>query len=424
MRKILTVIVLLLAASWLTAQSLPMMKSLPDLPFAHLEHNRIVYPGDSMAMERFFQKMDSVVFFGKGNLSILHLGDSHLQAGISTQRLRDNLLSIAPNLMGGQFYAFPFAAGKTNNPAFYMVSATGEWQYCRNAVRRPEDKRMGLAGAAVTTTDPRATISIISRERTRTALSPTFLFNKVTLVGFAESGKAVPVVSHRGNRLRGSFDEAQSAYVFNLPDFTDTLNSCFDTLQGSFTIQGVLLENGMDGISLQGNGVNGASVPSYLRCADFERDLSLIRPDLVILAIGTNDAIEADFSPAEFKRNYNRLIEIIHRVNPDCALLFVTNNDCYRRKKGRRRASYEVNNNSPAATLAFMELATAHHAGVWNLFDIMGGLRSMQAWENAGLAQRDKVHFTKEGYELVGDLMYNALMQRYIEHLRANARKE
>ena len=71
-----------------------------------------------------------------------------------------------------------------------------------------------------------------------------------------------------------------------------------------------------------------------------------------------------------------------------------------------------------------MELATAHHAGVWNLFDIMGGLRSMQAWENAGLAQHDKVHFTKEGYELVGDLMYNALMERYIEHLRANVRKE
>lgn len=424
MKKILIAIALLFSVHWLVAQSLPMLRPLPDLPFAHLDRNHIVYPGDSLAMERFFQKMDSVVFFGKGNLSILHLGDSHLQAGISTQRLRDNLLSIAPDLIGGQFWAFPFTAGKTNNPAFYMVTSTGEWLYCRNAVRRSDDKRMGLAGAAVTTTDPRATISIVSRERTRTALSPTFLFNKVTLVGFAESGKAVPVVNHRGQHLRGSYDVAQSAYVFNLPDFTDTLNICFDTLQGSFTLQGVLLENGMDGISLHGNGVNGASVPSYLRCPDFERDLRLLHPDLVILALGTNDAIEREFSPAEFKRNYNRLIDIIHRVNPDCALLFVTNNDCCRSKKSRRRTTYEVNNNSPAAVQAFMELAEAHNAGVWNLFDIMGGLRSIYNWENAGLAKADKVHFTKEGYELVGDLMYNALMERYIEHLKAMARKE
>lgn len=424
MKKILIIIGLLLVAPWLAAQSLPILRPLPDLTFARLERNHIVYPSDSLAMEHFFQKMDSVVFFGKGNLSILHLGDSHLQAGISTQRLRDNLLSIAPDLMGGQFWAFPFTAGKTNNPSFYIVSATGEWQYCRNAVRRPEDKRMGLAGAAVTTSDPHATISIVSRERTLTALSPTFLFNKVTLIGFAESGRAVPVVSYHGDRLRGSYDEAQSAYVFDLPGYTDTLNICFESLQGSYTLQGVLLENGMDGISLHGNGVNGASVPSYLRCADFERDLRLIRPDLVILAIGTNDAIEIEFNPAEFKRNYNRLIDIIHRVNPDCALLFVTNNDCYRRQKGRRRSTYEVNSNSPAAIQAFMELAEAHHAGVWNLYDIMGGLRSMQAWENAGLAKQDKIHFTKEGYELVGDMMYNALMERYIEHLKANARKE
>ena len=424
MRKILTVIVLLLAASWLTAQSLPMMKSLPDLPFAHLERNRIVYPSDSLAMERFFQKMDSVVFFGKGNISILHLGDSHLQAGISTQRLRDNLLSIAPNLMGGQFCAFPFTAGKTNNPAFYMVSATGEWQYCRNAVRRPEDKRMGLAGAAVTTTDPRATISIISRERTRTALSPTFLFNKVTLVGFAESGKAVPVVNHRGSRLRGSFDEAQSAYVFNLPDFTDTLNIQFESIQDEFTLTGILLENGLPGISVHGIGVNGASLPSYLRCDDFERDLALVKPDLVVFGIGINDAAGQDFDKETFKRNYKELIRIIRNVNPDCALLFVTNNDSYKSIRIKRRTyRYEVNPNGVLVEEAFMELGKELNAAVWDQFDIMGGLRSMQDWEKAGLAQADKIHFTNQGYKLIGDLLYNALIDRYIEHVQLNAKR-
>jgi hypothetical protein len=106
------------------------------LPFARLGRNHIRYPGDSLVLEGFFQKMDSVVFLGKGKLNILHLGDSHIQAGVSTQQFRDDLLEIAPGLMGGQYFLFPYSAGKTNNPSHYKVSSTGEWSYCRNAVYR------------------------------------------------------------------------------------------------------------------------------------------------------------------------------------------------------------------------------------------------------------------------------------------------
>ena len=42
----------------------------------------------------------------------------------------------------------------------------------------------------------------------------------------------------------------------------------------------------------------------------------------------------------------------------------------------------------------------------------------MKKWEAAGLAKLDKIHFTEEGYALVGDLLYNALMGKYVEHLR------
>lgn len=33
----------------------------------------------------------------------------------------------------------------------------------------------------------------------------------------------------------------------------------------------------------------------------------------------------------------------------------------------------------------------------------------MQKWQNAKLAQADKVHFTRAGYQLMGDLFYEAL---------------
>ena len=136
MRQWLVYIGLMLVCRMLVAQDLPLVKAVPNYDFAHFEHNQIQYPGDSRAMERFFQKMDSVIFLGEGNVSIMHIGGSHVQAGVFTQQFRDNLLSISDDLIGGQNFVFPFTAGGTNNPSHYIVRSTGNWSYCRNAVRR------------------------------------------------------------------------------------------------------------------------------------------------------------------------------------------------------------------------------------------------------------------------------------------------
>ncbi len=421
MKKLLTAIGLLFAFVSTHAQTEPLLKSIEDLEFARFDRNRILYPGDSLAMERFFTKLDSVLFLGTGNISIMHIGGSHVQAGVFTQQFRNNLLSISTDLIGGQNFVFPFAAGGTNNPSHFCVSSTGSWEYSRNAVLKETDKRMGLAGAAISTTDAGASVSIVSRERRPTPLSPVFEFNKVTLVGFSETGNVTPVIGYKGDTVKGSFNDYQSTYTFKLPAFTDSICIFFETMPSEFTLQGVLLENGMPGISVHGVGVNGASVPSYLRCDDFERDLNLIRPDLIIFGIGINDAAEKDFDASMFKKNYDELIHVIKRVNPDCALLFVTNNDSYKRVRVKRKTRYEVNLNGRIAEKAFLEMGKQYNAAVWNQFDIMGGLRSMKNWEKAGLAQRDKVHFTSSGYKLVGDLLYNALISRYIEHVKSTA---
>ena len=420
MKKGLIFIELLLVSLVAKAQEKPLMRSIPNCDFAHFERNHLIIPGDSTALERFFSKMDSVIFLGEGNVSIMHIGGSHVQAGVFTQQFRDDLLSISTDLIGGQNFVFPFTAGKTNNPSHFMVSYTGEWTYCRNAVRRETDKRMGLAGAAVTTTDSIASISIISRERYPSDLTPNFDFNKVTVIGFSETENVEPVVSYDGAVLQGDYDEWQSTYTFQLPDFTDSICICFDSMAGEFTLTGVLLENSMTGISVHGVGVNGASVPSYLRCDDFERDLELIRPDLIIFGIGINDAAEKDFEKETFKQNYGELISIMQRVNPDCALLFVTNNDSFKRIKKKK---YEVNPNGKIVQQAFKEMAEDYGAAVWDQFDVMGGLRSMQDWEKAGWAQKDKVHFTREGYRLMGDLLYNALIESYMQHVKQNAKR-
>ncbi len=424
MKKLALFIGLFSASIGLFGQTDIRLRPLPDYPFTHFNRNHLIFPsGDSTSMEFFFTKLDSVINEGKGNVSILHIGGSHVQAGTFTQQFRDNLLNIGDDLMGGGYFLFPFTAGNTNNPSHYVIHSTGEWQYCRNAVKRDTDKRMGLAGAAITTTDPTATIQIVTRERYPSEVPPYYDFNKVTLLGFSETSNVTPALGYEGDTLHGHYDEETSRYIFLLPDYTDSICILFDSVPGDFTLTGVLLENDRPGITVHGIGVNGASVPSYLRCEDFERDLALIKPDLIIFGIGINDAADKDFEVETFKQNYRELLSIMLDVNPECALLFVTNNDSYKSRRVKKKRIYEVNPNGKVVEQAFMDLAKEYNAAVWDQFDIMGGLRSMQEWQKEGLAQRDKIHFTKTGYILMGDLLYNALIERYLEHVKANKNK-
>jgi len=178
-----------------------------------------------------------------------------------------------------------------------------------------------------------------------------------------------------------------------------------------FTITGFLLENDNPGITYHSLGVNGASVKAFLRCRHFEEEMPLLSPDMVIFSLGVNDASEATYDPAVFKENYLTLVNQIKKANPYCFFVFITNNDTYK-KVGK---SYQVNENALSVRKVMYELANETGGAVFDQFEIMGGLRSMEKWRVEKLAQNDRVHFTKEGYELMGKLLYNAIIKELIK---------
>ena len=45
----------------------------------------------------------------------------------------------------------------------------------------------------------------------------------------------------------------------------------------------------------------------------------------------------------------------------------------------------------------------------------MGGLGSMGTWQDNELAQRDHIHFTRKGYQMLADLMSNALFETLVQ---------
>jgi lysophospholipase L1-like esterase len=169
---------------------------------------------------------------------------------------------------------------------------------------------------------------------------------------------------------------------------------------------GCIAENNQAGITYHALGVNGSSFKSFERCARFSEQLPYLHPDLVVISIGTNDTSDPDFDAEAYKRRYGEFIRKVLEVNPQCALLLTVPNDSYIRRKYH-------NKNLVAARAAIYELAAEYHAGVWDLYSIMGGAYSAKKWRNAGLMKTDLVHFTREGYEMKGAFMFDAMMADY-----------
>ena len=375
-----------------------------DYDFINYDANVLHYDSASPAMTSLFQRWQRLAATGSGNLNIVHIGGSHVQAGVLSNTVRCNLLAAYPDLIASRGMLFPYsAAARCNNPADYRIHCR-EKMILTRCVAKEHDYSLGLCGIAVTAADTLTEVQVILNEP-----RIDYTTNRVVVLGYSDEG-VVPYLSINGRELQPShIAHATGRYVFNLTSPVDSFAVLLPCEPGQqFTLTGLYLGNRHAGITLSSIGVNGAAVPDYLRCRHFVRDLRMLHPDLVIFGIGINDAVPTNFDTVAFRQNYLQLIDSIRAANPECAFIFVTNNDSFR-KTGRRR--YNVNTNGELARDVFYRLAKDVDGAVWDQFEIMGGLKSMDKWRLAKLGRPDRVHFTAAGYQLLGNLLSEALLK-------------
>ena len=369
-------------------------------------HGSLYYPGDRSGMEHFYNCLDSMLVDGC-NVNILHIGGSHVQAGDFSGQMRSNFSRLGESTVSDRGMIFPFKVLKSNGPWNYYVQCTGEWGRTRCVSETP-DVSLGLSGAAAIAKDPNDSVSFDFRGDTRWA------FNRLRIIGEPSSPEAYPIIITDSDTLCSvARDEAHESYIFDLGEERTTFQLAFRGLDSAqFVLRGIMPTNDREGIVYTESGVNGASVPSWLRCSKFQQDLSLLPPDLVIFGIGINDANvpEKDFNPDEFKANYRMLISRIREVSPYCSFLFITNNDCYLSLRRKRK---RFNPNTVRAREAFIDLAKEYNGCVFDVYSLMGGFKSSDKWLKAKLMKRDHIHFTREGYQLLGDILYNSIIDDY-----------
>ena len=363
--------------------------SIPEVPGLRLGANRLDFPGSHERFDSLLLRLQT----GEAQVNILHIGGSHVQAGFFPQRLREHF-----NASRGLL--FPWKAIRSNAPANYNLIPSGTWERSRCTESSPAEE-IGMSGAAAITSDSLASL--------RLGLPGKYAFSRLRIIGEATNGTEPYLLFDNGDTIAGVRQGQDFLFSLNTPDSICTIALKGMTDGARFLLRGIWPEDDQSRIVYTESGVNGASVPAWLRCSLLTEELSRIcPPDLVIFGIGINDANvpPTRFDVEAFKASYRSLMDELRKVNPNVSFLFITNNDCWLRVGRQRRT---LNRNTQKVEQAMMDLARECDGAVWNQFRVMGGFASSNRWVNARLMNRDHIHFLRPGYELLADLLFNAL---------------
>lgn len=384
-----------------TANDYPHDVPLPK--FVNLQDNIIEFFNDSSTFIPVFQSLTNYLTTGEGKLTIVHFGGSHIQADIYTQEFRMKMNQYFGNIISSRGLVFPYSMAKTNNPLAYTSKYTGAWKTARN-VEKKKHSPLGVLGITAFTCDSIASFRIYNKPK-----QPALHFN-IARIFYEKDSVGYQILPNQDftdfNILNDTLKGILTIRYSRIQDTLDIKIIRTDSIYNHFTLYGISLETDHSNLIYNTIGINGASIPSFLRCQYFTQQLNAIHPDLAIMSLGTNDAYSNDFDPTVYYKNLDTLIQQFYAVNPKMAIILTVPNDNYYHRR-------YPNKNTEKQEKVIYELAKKYNLAVWNLYKIMGGFNSSQKWYLMNLMKRDRIHFTRKGYELKGDLFFSAFLKAW-----------
>lgn len=199
-------------------------------------------------------------------------------------------------------------------------------------------------------------------------------------------------------------------YVMRCSLEDDFGSKAVENIPVTYQTSGIARETGSSGVVYHILGVNGATCQSF-STPEHIRQIADLHPDLVILSFGTNEAHGRRYNVSEHTAAMNYLIAELKASCPDVAFLMTTPPGAYVRN-GRRGKI--INPRTPLVVENELKFAREHGIAIWDMYDIVGGKeRACLNWNAANMYQRDKIHFTHEGYTLQGLLLHEAFIKAY-----------
>jgi lysophospholipase L1-like esterase len=352
-------------------------------------------------------------------ITILHLGDSHTSADFLTGELRRRLQQIYGN--GGSGYV---TAGRPHIGVLsstLKIAVSAGWTY--QALQRSEDiGRFWMSGFNTVASKTGETLSF-------TAEKPE-IFDVIEIEAIREPGGGSFDIKLDG-ALEGSFDLAgdkvEPVVIRLVPDHGPTNKVRDITLathsDGTVSIASVAIYNTRSGLIYDSVGYPGATIDILNKLDEhlFESDLRRLKPQIVILSFGSNEAAKENLDMAVYTQKYEHVIAKIRAALPDAAIVLIGPPEAeelpsHCKDKAREEAvcrrpdaagasaeacEWKTLPKLDAVREAQHKIALRGGLVYWNWASIMPKECGADRWraETPPLMAKDHLHFTIAGYK-------------------------
>jgi lysophospholipase L1-like esterase len=341
-------------------------------------------------------------------VSIVHIGDSHIQADFFTGTARKLMNHYFGN--PGRGLIAPNRLMKSNNGRHYKITSSNQWKH--SFVVKPNDIPIGITGIGLQTRNLTADINIHTVDE---SFPGEWDFNKVT--AYCDLEKTDIYLLQQNIVDTDVIDPY--AKVFLMDSLTNSVELSFISPEKEISVSGFNLANGKRGVFYHSIGINGAKFCSYNQCSEsFYSQIASLNPDLVIISLGTNEAMARIIDEHQLYSDIFDFVFNIRFASPGTAVVFTTPAEAF--AKAGRRTPTVPNSRTGKVRDIIASFAEKNGYPYWDLYSITGGKGSALEWNRKRLLVRDRIHFTQRGYEYQGELLFEAIVKSYNQYIKAN----
>jgi hypothetical protein len=371
--------------------------------------------GSRASLNQFFSKLDRASA-EKSKVHILHYGDSQIEGDRMTsyirQRIQNQFGGNGPGLIPAMnvYSTFTFKQSCSNNFVRYTCFGGKKLQNKRygamcSAARFTEEIYDSLQ-IANTNAIKEAWIEI---EPSQNAQSRARSYNNVKMY-YSSCVKPCSVKIYQNGNLIHEDNLIKDGKYHVLPlSFTSNAGKLKYVFSSAIspTICGFSLE-GDYGIQVDNIGMRGCSGTIFgsIDGGVLSKMYADLNSELLILQFGGNAVPYLKDSAAvrSFASQFQSQIRVLKRLNPTTAILVIGPSDMSKFAGG----IYESYHLLPYLVSQMKKCSGQENAGYWDLFSAMGGLNSMPAWVESGLAGKDYIHFNNKGASIASQMFYDA----------------
>jgi lysophospholipase L1-like esterase len=375
-----------------------------------MDHNVVL---NDSSLRNFYHQLELVKQGKRDKITILHIGDSHIQGDHFSGTIRAGLQEIFGS--AGRGLVFPYAVAKTYAPGDLTASSNVPWTSKRNFFQE-DSVPLGITGYALVCNDPDFQL----RMGVKDLQGIDYKFDRVCVLHGNDSScydlglyrQDAGTNSLKEMGVISCYDSSAQQWGQHTVMLDGHINELVlqpvknNTTQQQARIYGFVLENSNEkGILYNTAGVGAAQLVNFTRTTAFLDQAASLNPDLIIFSLGTNESYSIYFDTLGYQELVENVVQQLRQRVPKASFLFTTPPDIvykYRHPKymhpvcrAIKRAAYQQN------------------FAVWDLNFVMGGTGSMNQWHSNALAQNDHIHFQSAGYRLQGYMFLDALMYSY-----------